>query len=199
MLLGGIAASLSRPLVRLVFRPEVRGLEHVPAGGCVVSANHLSGFDPWALAYVFRSRPVRAMGKNELFRRPLLGSLVRSLGVFPARDDGRLAGGVAVAAALASTGSTVAIFPEGARRRGRPLRPRHGAARAALRAGVPLVPVALVGTDGWRERRRWRIAVGAPVVLDDLAGHDPASATHEATSRLWDAITSLERELAAGR
>ena len=52
MLLGGIAASLSRPLVRLVFRPEVRGLEHVPAGGCVVSANHLSGFDPWALAYV---------------------------------------------------------------------------------------------------------------------------------------------------
>ena len=53
-------------------RPSAAG--HLPAGGCVVSANHLSGFDAWALAYALQSRRVRYMGKNALFRRPPAGS-----------------------------------------------------------------------------------------------------------------------------
>ena len=196
MAFGRLLAALSSPLVRLVFRPEVSGREHIPAGGCVVSANHLSGFDSWALSYTFRGRFVRYMGKNDLFRRPLLGPIVRSLGVFPARAEGSLAGGVTRAAELASVGATVAIFPEGARRRGMTRRPRRGAARTALLAGVPLVPVAICGTDGWRDQARWSIAVGAPVRLDDLSGIDLETATGEATRRLWDAITTLEDALA---
>jgi 1-acyl-sn-glycerol-3-phosphate acyltransferase len=192
MAFGRFLAGLSGPLVRLVFRPDVSGREHIPAGGCVISANHLSGFDAWALSYTFRGRFVRYMGKNDLFRRPLLGPVVRSLGVFPARAEGSLAGGVTRAAELVAVGETVAIFPEGARRRGMTRRPRRGAARTALLAGVPLVPVAICGTDGWRDQARWSIAVGAPVRLDDLSDIDLETATGEATRRLWDAITTLE-------
>jgi len=198
MTIQRIAARISRPFIRLVFRPDVRGAALVPSGGCVISANHLSGFDAFALLYTVRSRSVRSMGKNDLFRRPLLGSLVRSLGAFPARDEGDLAGGVPVAASLAGSGEAVAIFPEGARRYGTVRRPRHGAARTALLAGVPLVPVAIAGTDGWRNRAQWHVAVGAPVQLDDLRSDDGEASVREATRRLWDAILTLEEELAVG-
>src|SRR5262249_42448037 len=142
MILYRVLVTLGRPLIRLVFQPDVRGREFVPGnGGFVVSPTHLSGFDALAVAYA-TARPVRNMGKNELFRRPLLGPFVRSLGAFPARDERGLEGGVPAAAALAAGGSGVAIYPEGARRRGRERRPRTGAARAALAAGVPLIPAA---------------------------------------------------------
>jgi 1-acyl-sn-glycerol-3-phosphate acyltransferase len=197
MVISRIVSTLSRPLVWLVFRPDVHGAARIPDGGCVVSANHLSGFDSWALTYVAPSRPLRSMGKSDLFRSPVLAPIIRSLGVFPARDVGALAGGVPTAVALATAGEPVAIFPEGARRRGTVRRPRHGAARTALLAGVPLVPVAIAGTDGWRDLVRWRISVGDPILLDDLREQDPESAVREATRRLWHEIRTLEAELAS--
>lgn len=196
MLLNRLLVSVGRPLGRIVFRPRVRGREHLPRkGGLVLCPTHLSGFDGLAVAYAVWPRPVRAMAKNELFRRPLLGPFVRSLGGFPARDGDGLPGGVAAAAAFAAGGGAVAIFPEGARRRGHGRRPHTGAARTALAAGVPLIPVALHGTDGWRERRRWNIAFGQPIDVSDLAGLEPDADAREATRRLWDAIKRLEAEL----
>jgi 1-acyl-sn-glycerol-3-phosphate acyltransferase len=196
MLLYRVFLVLGRPLARLVFRPEVRGREHLPRGGVVVAPTHLSGFDVLAMACAASPRPVRNMGKCELFRRPLLGPFVRSLGAFPARDENGLQGGVPAAAALAAEGSAVAIYPEGARRRDRERRPRTGAARAALIAGVPLVPAAIRGTDGWRSRRRWQVAFGPPVDLGDLAGRTDYKAAREATRRMWAAVKTLEAGLA---
>jgi 1-acyl-sn-glycerol-3-phosphate acyltransferase len=192
-----VAALLASPLAWFAFRPRVSGREHLPAGGCVVSANHLSGFDAWALAYALRPRRVWFMGKNDLFRRRVARLVVCSLGVFPARSQGELHGGVEVAAELAQAGERVAIFPEGARRRGRVRRPRHGAARVALTSGVPLVPVAIAGTDGWRRLVSWHVVVGAPVPLDDLRGETGEAPVHDATARLWSAILGLEAEISA--
>jgi 1-acyl-sn-glycerol-3-phosphate acyltransferase len=162
----------------------------------VIAPTHLSGFDALAVAYALAPRPVWNMGKTELFRRPLLGPFVRSLGAFPARDEPGRRGGVHAAAALAAGGAAVAIHPEGARRRGRERRPQTGAARTALTAGVPLVPAAIRGTDGWRERRSWQVALGAPVDLRDLAGRADHEAAAEATRRLWDSVKRLEAGLA---
>jgi 1-acyl-sn-glycerol-3-phosphate acyltransferase len=135
------------------------------------------------------------MAKNQLFQRPILGPIVRSLGAFPAHAAaGR--GGAEEAKALAADGHAVVIYPEGARRRdGREHRPRTGAARAALEAGVPLIPAALRGTDGWRRLHRWDVAIGAPVPLDDLRPDD----AREATTRLWSAIERLGESLDRGR
>lgn len=196
MLLYRLFVTLGWPLARFVFSPQVVGREHVRMeGGFVLSPTHLSGFDALAVGYAMAPHPVRNMAKNELFRRPLLGPFVRSLGAFPARDEHGLRGGVPEAAALAAHGSAVAIYPEGARRRGRERRPRTGAARTALAAGVPLVPAAIRGTDGWRDRRKWQVAFGAPVDLRDLAGRTDNEAAHEATRRLWASVKSLEAAL----
>ena len=198
MLLYRLLVTLGRPLVWLVFRPSVQGREHVRVqGGLVICPTHLSGFDAAAVAIAMAPRAGRNMGKNELFRRPLLGPFVRSLGAFPARDGDGLPGGVSAAVELARGGSAVVIYPEGARRRGRERRPRTGAARAALAAGVPLVPAAIRGTDGWRERRKWQVTFGAPVDLHDLAGLDENEAAREGTRRLWESIKHLEAGLAS--
>lgn len=150
-----------------------------------------------AVSYPLAPRRVRQMGKNQLFRRPLLGPVVRTLGAFPAHDGPDGLGGVEAAAALARAGQVVAIFPEGARRRrDRVHQPRTGAALVALTAGVPLLPVALRGTDRWRRLGRWWIAFGPPVAVDDLRGKEPLEVAHEATERLWAAIVDLEAELA---
>ena len=198
MVLYHVLVLVGRPLARIAFRPTVRGLEHVPRGGVVVCPNHLSGFDVIAVGYALGTRPAHHMAKNQLFLRPILGPFVRALGAFPARAGDGLAGGVGEAAALAAAGHVVVIFPEGARRRGRVRRPRGGAARAALTAGVPLVPVALRGTDDWRRFRPWTIAFGPPVDLDDLAEQDITEATREATRRLWERIVGLEAPLDGG-
>jgi 1-acyl-sn-glycerol-3-phosphate acyltransferase len=195
MLLYRLLVMVGTPLGKLVFRPRVTGREHLPRGGCVVCPNHLSGFDVLAVAYALGPRPMRSMAKNELFHRPLLGRFVGSVGAFPARAEGRLRSGIEEASTLAAAGNAVLIFPEGARRRGRVRRPRTGAAHTALAAGVPLVPVAVAGTDGWRHLRRWRIAFGAPVGCADVDGRERHAAAREATRRLWAAVTSLEADL----
>jgi 1-acyl-sn-glycerol-3-phosphate acyltransferase len=198
MLLYRLLVTLGRPLVWLVFRPSVQGREHVRLrGGLVICPTHLSGFDGPAVAVAMAPRAGRNMAKNELFRRPLLGPFVRSLGAFPAHDVDGVPGGVSAAVELARAGSAVVIYPEGARRRGRERRPRTGAARTALAAGVPLVPAAIRGTEGWRERRRWQVAFGAPVELHDLAGLEENAAAREATRRLWESIKHLEAGLAS--
>jgi 1-acyl-sn-glycerol-3-phosphate acyltransferase len=192
-----LLVGLGRPLAWAIFRPQISGRDHLPrSGGMVLCPNHLSGFDVLAVAYALGLRPVSSMAKNQLFRRPLLGSFVRSVGAFPARSEGDLRGGIDEAVALAERGSGILIFPEGARRHGRVRRPRTGAARTALAAGVPLLPVAIRGTDGWRRLRRWQLAIGVAVPLDDLEGRRPHEAAREATRRLWARVTTLEAELA---
>jgi 1-acyl-sn-glycerol-3-phosphate acyltransferase len=190
-------AAINIPLLRILFRPRVYGGDHLPSsGGCVIAPNHLSGFDMWAVGYALHPRAVRNMAKNQLFRRRFVGPFVRGLGAFPAHAEGGSPGGFEAGSALAGSGDVVAIFPTGARRRpGREHRPRTGAARVALEARVPLVPMAVRGTDGWRRLERWRIAFGPPVRLDDLYAEDPARGAREGTKRLWEAMASLERSL----
>jgi 1-acyl-sn-glycerol-3-phosphate acyltransferase len=188
-----LAALTTRPFLRLLFRVRVSGVENVPDGGLVLAANHLSGWDVVALAYPLPSRWLRHMAKPQLFRRRFLGPLVRFLGAFPSR--GGAGSSVDVAAGLARAGHAVVIMPEGARRRSdRMHQPHTGAARAALAAGVPLVPAALRGTDQVRHLGRWEIAFGPPIPLDDLDAGG-ADAAGIATERLWDAIRELEAGL----
>jgi perosamine synthetase len=194
-------ATLARPAVRILFRPKVHGLHHLPArGGFVLSSNQLSNLDGFALAHPLYPRQVQWMAKAELFRRPIASTL-RSLGLFAVRRGEADIQAVRKAVELARRGYAVGIFPEGTRRekgfhKARLPRPHTGAARVALAAGVPLVPAAVVGTERLTLLGRWRVAFGAPVAIDDL---EPSArgAAREATRRLMGAIAGLEEQLRA--
>ncbi|MFN2469407.1 MAG: lysophospholipid acyltransferase family protein [Gaiellaceae bacterium] len=192
---------LSWPLIRGVFRLRATGLEHLPAGGFVLAANHTSNFDPWPLGYpLFPHRQLRFMGKIELFDTPLVGSVLRAAGAFPVRRGERDLSAIETAVALARAGEVVAIYPEGTRRvkgivKRHTARRHTGAARVALKAGVPLVPAAIAGTDRLSRFGSLRVAYGTPVDLDDLRDGDVRGAAQKATARLFEAIGSLERTL----
>lgn len=197
-----LVAAACRPAIRVLFRPHVRGLENVPAGGFVLSANQLSNLDGFVLAYALYPRQLRWMGKAELFH-PLVAPALRRLGLFPVRRGKGDLEAVAFAVDLAGDGHVVGIFPEGTRRRKglrkkREARPHTGAARVALAAGVPLVPAAIAGTDRLMLLRRWHLTFGRPVPVAEL-DRNRRIASREATRRLWEAITVLEAELEEGR
>jgi 1-acyl-sn-glycerol-3-phosphate acyltransferase len=195
-----VVAAAARPAIRILFRPRASGLDSIPEVGFVLCSNQLSNLDGFALANPLYPRQVRWMGKAELFRKPL-GALLRGLGIFPVRRGSGDVQAVTTAVELARAGHAVGIFPEGTRRKkgfrkSRQPRPHTGAARVALAAGAPLVPAAVVGTERLTLLRRWRVAFGAAVPLDDL-DPDDRQAPREATRRLMIAIAALERELRA--
>jgi 1-acyl-sn-glycerol-3-phosphate acyltransferase len=192
--------ALSWPVLRGLYRLEARGAENVPDGGCVVACNHVSSFDPWPLGVpLWPRRQLRFMAKSELYWWPLT-ILLNGAGAFPVRRGQGDRAAIDTAVRLAREGGAVAMFPEGTRRakglvKRFEARPRSGAARIALEAGVPLVPAAVKGTDKLTRFGKLRIAYGAPVEIDDLRGRDLTEASHEATDRLMARIVELEERL----
>jgi 1-acyl-sn-glycerol-3-phosphate acyltransferase len=196
--LYNVIAVLSAPVLYGLYRLRVRGQEHLPTqGGYVLACNHVSSFDPWPLGMpLWPRRYLRFMAKSELYWFPLT-LVLRNAGAFPVRRGERDAVAIETAVGLARSGYVVAMFPEGTRRtkglvKRHEARPRSGAARIAIEAGVPLVPAAVKGTDKLTRLGALRVAYGKPIPLDDLDGRELGDAAREATSRLMERILELE-------
>jgi 1-acyl-sn-glycerol-3-phosphate acyltransferase len=199
--LYNLVGAVSAPVLYGLYRLRVRGLEDLPKeGGYVLACNHVSNFDPWAIGVpLWPRRFLRFMAKSELYWWPLT-LLLNRVGAFPVRRGQRDTVAIATAVRLAREGNVVAMFPEGTRRakglvKRFEARPRSGAARIALEAGVPLVPAAVKGTDRLTRLGRLSVAYGAPVEIDDLRGAEISEAAHEATERLMARILELEASL----
>jgi 1-acyl-sn-glycerol-3-phosphate acyltransferase len=192
--------------LRLIWRPTVEGLEHVPAtGGAVLAGNHLSVADELLLGAVV-PRHLAFWAKSEYFtgtglRGWLTRSVVSGLGAIPVERAGGRASLSAFDAAIPAlkAGDLVAIYPEGTRSPdGRLYRGRTGAARLALAAGVPIIPVGVLGTDkiqpiGARMPRLVRAGItirfGKPM---DLTGRaDDRTSLRKITDELMSEIQKL--------
>jgi len=150
---------LLRPFVRPESFPYARftvnGMEHVPSEGpFLLVSNHRSYFDVAALAIVAARirRPVRFMGKQELFDAPVVGQLSRALGGIPVDRDTAPGDSMRKATAALRAGEAVVVLPQGTIPRGEAffdpvLKGKTGAARLAASTGVPVIPIALWGTE----------------------------------------------------
>jgi 1-acyl-sn-glycerol-3-phosphate acyltransferase len=191
---------LSAPVLYGLYRLRARGKENLPEGGFVLACNHISSLDPWVVGMpLWPRRFLRFMAKSELYWPPLK-YVLNGAGAFPVRRGQRDVVAIETAVQLARDGHVVAMFPEGTRRtkglvKRFEARPRSGAARIALEAGVPLVPAAVKGTDKLLLLGRLTVAYGTPVEIDDLRGADVAETAHEATERLMARIAELEASL----
>jgi 1-acyl-sn-glycerol-3-phosphate acyltransferase len=195
-----VIGALSWPVLYGLYRLRADGLENLPGGGCVLACNHVSSFDPWPLGLpLWPQRQLRFMAKSELYWWPLT-IVLNGAGAFPVRRGQGDLQAIETAVQLARDGNIVAMFPEGTRRQKGLIkrfeaRPRTGAARIALEAGVPLVPAAVRGTDKLTHLGRVRVRYGPPVDVDDLRGVEVADAAQEATERLMAKILELETSL----
>lgn len=136
------------PVLRLLYRPWVEGLENVPGDGPMILApNHLSFIDSLFVPLMVPRRVVY-LGKADYFGK-WYSWFFRGAGVIPVRREGGEAGEASLNAGVEqlSKGLAVGIYPEGTRSPdGRLFKGKTGVARMALRAGCPIVPVALIGT-----------------------------------------------------
>ena len=135
------------PIYRLLFRGRTAGNGNVPPeGALVVVANHGSHLDPPLLGHVL-GRPVAFMAKAELFRVPLLGPIIRACGAYPVARGASDREAIRTATDRLQQGWATGVFIDGTRQDdGRVNAPQPGAALLAARAGVPLLPVAIINS-----------------------------------------------------
>lgn len=131
------------PFIRFFFPRRVVGLENLPEGGAILCPNHASFWDPFvvAMALPVDSR-LTVMGKDQLFRIPLVGTLLRKAGVFPVKRGGNDLTAMKTAIRALNEGNRLLVFPEGTRvgdEKGSEA--KGGVTVMATRTGVPMVPV----------------------------------------------------------
>lgn len=198
--------ALARPELFPYARFDISGVENIPAEGpAIVVGNHRSYFDPLALglALAKRGRPVRFLGKKEVFDAPVVGQLARAMGGIRVERGTGSDEPLAAAAAALEMGEIVALMPQGTIPRGPAffdpvLKGRWGAARLAALTGAPVIPVGLWGTEKvWPRSERLpnmlalrnpplvTIRVGTPV--EGLTGRSPDADT----KKIMGAITKL--------
>ena len=197
-----------RPLFALLFRPVVSGAANIPrSGGALLASNHLSMCDSLFLPVMTRRR-VSFLAKKEYFtgrglRGRLKAAFVRGTGLIPLDRDDPDAAAVALetGARAVRQGMLLGVYPEGTRSPdGRLYRGKTGVARMAISTGVPVLPVAMVGTDRVQpigavlpRLARVRVRIGAPL-HPPLPSGDPTverRQVREFTERVMTAIAAL--------
>jgi 1-acyl-sn-glycerol-3-phosphate acyltransferase len=173
------------PLLRLVFRPEVEGRENIPAdGGALLASNHLAVADSFFLPLML-SRRVTFPAKLEYFTQPGIKGKFKKwfftgMGQIPIDRSGGAAAQAALDTGirLLKEGHLLGIYPEGTRSPdGRLYKGKTGLARMVLESRVPVVPVAMFGTDKanpigskmWRPHKI-RIRIGKPLDFSRYEG-----------------------------
>ncbi|MFD8999640.1 lysophospholipid acyltransferase family protein [Streptomyces sp. NPDC059582] len=198
------------PLLRVLFRPRIEGLEHVPASGAaIVAGNHLSFADHFLMPAIIKRR-ITFLAKAEYFTGPgvkgrLIAAFFRSAGQIPVDRSGKDAGQAAIREGLGvlRKGELLGIYPEGTRSHdGRLYKGKVGVAVMALRAGVPIIPCAMIGTfeaqpPGRVVPRIRPVAIrfGEPLDFSRYAGMENEKAVLRAvTDELMYAILSLSEQ-----
>lgn len=181
--------SFLTPILLLLFRPKVRGLDSIPnSGPVIIASNHLSFSDSIFMPLVV-SRKVTFLAKQEYFTQPGLKGWIKkltfiALGQVPVDRSGGRASEAAVRTGveLLERGECIGIYPEGTRSPdGRLYRGRTGIARLALESGAIVVPVAMINTEKIQPTGKvipkiMRVGVyfGKPMNFKELfAGSDP--------------------------
>ena len=200
------AYAITRVFVRLLMPLlggiTVRGAENIPARGPVLLAiNHRSYMDPPYLSMV-TGRQLHLMAKEQLFTIPVFGPYIKAMGAFPVKRGAADRGAIRQAMDELKAGHVLGIFPEGTRADPGTLLPaERGFALIAKQTGIPIVPVALEGTDlvhpkHARRLHRARVTatVGRPTTAGEMlaANADPdkdaLTIIGEATTRMIAAL-----------
>ena len=194
-----IIRAILRFVMRIAFRMQVEGKDNVPSqGGVILAANHLSMLDPIVVGCAI-DRPVRFMGKRELFDNPFVGMIARGLGAFPVRRGKDDKDAFRRALELLRNDEVLGIFPEGTRSLdGRLQRAYSGAAVLAEKTSAYLVPVGIIGTGNVMRKgavfpKVGRISVkfGKPIVPAEVCSMIPMN---QPSFKPREAITNLMME-----
>jgi 1-acyl-sn-glycerol-3-phosphate acyltransferase len=208
-----IGTTVAIPLLNLVGKKQWRGAENIPkTGPIIVASNHVSYLDVLFLThFLYRSgRAPRYIGKEGVFKVPVIGKIVLAAGQIPVvREGSDAAKALEHAVKTLQAGHLLGVYPEGTLTRdpqGWPMVAKTGLARLAISTKTPVIPIAQWGSQivmptyekkiKFFPRTPIKILVGEPLDLSPWYGreNDP-DALVEATAFLMRAITVLLEEL----
>lgn len=185
--------AVARFIYLLKLNLRVIGRENVPEEGAfIIASNHLSWMDV-PLVPSFLKRKVVYMAKEELFYGKV-GWIVRLLGAFPVKRGEADRQSLRAADTQLKAGKIFMIFPEGTRSKTRQLGKGHvGLGMIALRAGVPVVPVAVWGSENSFKKLRPRVTIsyGKPLLLTPKGKKITREDIEEATEEVMRAIAAM--------
>ena len=185
--------------VQVAARLKVYGKERVPmAGGLVIACNHFHWVDPPALGWAC-PRTINFMAKVEAHRVPGLGTFIGWFGTFPVRRGESDRDAVRTMRSIVRDGGALGLFAEGTRQRsGVPGELQPGAAMVALQEDVPVIPVAIHGSQSWKPGNFHPVslACGEPMRFEGLPkggkGYKEASTILQAKIReLFDFLVEM--------
>ncbi|MFD7419322.1 lysophospholipid acyltransferase family protein [Streptomyces californicus] len=195
------------PVLRLLFRPRIEGLDNIPEdGAAIVAGNHLSFSDHFLMPAILKRR-ITFLAKAEYFTGPgvkgrFTAFFFRSAGQIPVDRSGKDAGQAAIREGLGvlAKGELLGIYPEGTRSHdGRLYKGKVGVAVMAITAGVPVIPCAMLGTfeiqpPGQKIPKIKQVAIrfGEPLDFSRYAGMENQKAAIRAvTDEIMYAILEL--------
>ena len=193
---------LLTPVLLLFYRARCINSDKVPVEGpAVISPNHFSFFDHFFIA-VYLRRKVQFMAKSQLFKRPMQWIFTHG-GVFPVLRGRRDEEAFETAHAILDRGDMVLMYLEGGRSRsGEPGEARPGVGRLALESGVPVVPVAIFGSQGARNWKRLQfpkvtVQFGDPIRFEQLE-HPSREQAQAASEVVFEEVQRLYTGLREG-
>lgn len=207
----GLVRGLILVVAKLFGQVSVIGADKVPSEGAFVLAPvHRSNVD-FALASLVTERPMRYMGKDSIWKSKLLGRFVSMLGAFPVHRGTADRDALRACTDIVEGGSPLVMFPEGTRCSGPVVEELFdGTAFVAARAGVPILPVGIGGSEAmmpkgakFLHRSKLVLVVGDPIPAPERTeqGRMPRSAVAGLTVRLHDELQDLfdDAQSLAGR
>lgn len=180
--------SLVSVILTPIYRFNVVGREHFPKeGGVLLCTNHIKLLDPPVVG-VTAPRPVSFMAKEELFRAPILKTILPKVRAFPVKrgmsDREALRRGLS----LLKEGNVVGLFPEGTRSKDGELKKGlAGAGFFALRSNADIVPCAIIGP--YKRFKKLKVVYGKPIPMDELRARKASA--EEATELIMSHIQQL--------
>lgn len=187
-------------ILKIFFRVEIRGRENLPpvGSGFVLCCNHLSFLDPVVMGIgVGKDRKLVFMAKEQLFKNPIFGAIIRKLGAFPVSRGKKDKTALIVAERRVREGRILALFPEGTRSlTGKLLKPKSGIAVIALKTNADVLPAA-IHYSGKHPFAKIILSFGPVIPAQQLKSSEDLTAhqqTREATRYIWERVTKLYEE-----
>ena len=193
-----LAPLILLPYLKLFNHLEVFGSENIPSyGPAIIIANHLSMWDPVILYCVVKAR-VCFMAKEELFKVPVVGYVVKKAGSFPVKRDSVDRNSLRQAARVLEEGKILGIFPEGHRSPdGQMQKFRNGAALFAHRSSATVIPVLFENTRmifPKSFKSRIKVVFGRPI---DLSNYYSKKANQDVLDEMTESFKSAISGLCA--
>jgi 1-acyl-sn-glycerol-3-phosphate acyltransferase len=185
------ARSVVAGIIKPIYRIEVIGLEHFPKeGGVLLCTNHIHNFDPLVVGTT-TPRPVHFMAKEEIFKVPVLGNIVRKCNAFPVKrglgDREALRAGLKVL----KDGNVFGLFPEGTRSKtGEIGKGLSGAGFFALRTEANVLPCAIIGP--YKSFGKLKVVYGKPIAMEEV--RSKKASADEVTELIMSEIHKLIKE-----